>query len=147
MRVTAEAPLGLMVAALSRDGGVIVEGAVSDATADAVAAELAPYINATATGQTAFTGALTKRTGAVAARSPSSWPLLMHPTLMDICEAVLGQQLLYRDVVPTSEALDATLERGTATHPWQLQLTQCIQLESGAEAQILVSSQAICRCV
>ena len=94
-----------------------------------------------ATGHTAFTGGLTKRTGAVVARSPSAWPLLVHSTLMDVCEAVLGQQLLYRDAIPTPQALEATLERGTATHPWQLQLTQSIQLEPGAEAQSMHQDQ------
>lgn len=187
VRVAADGPRSEMVAAMARDGGVIVECAISEQVADAVAAQLAPYIHNTQMGGNDggdFTGGRTKRTGmcvwlcvwlcawlcvwlclrarvwcviviishtyensnigycglafvgAVVARSPKSWPLIMHPAIMDICEAVLGQQLACPTKVPSAEVLSSQITRWSDTtatsYPWQLNLTQCIHLEPGA---------------
>ena len=42
-----------------------------------------------------YAGKVTKRVGALVARSPSSWPIVAHPLLLDVCAGALGRQLLY----------------------------------------------------
>ena len=59
-----DAPPQLVVAYLHRDGGVIIDQAVSEEVCDATVAQMEPYIEQTGTGD-AFTGKHTKRTGCV----------------------------------------------------------------------------------
>jgi ectoine hydroxylase-related dioxygenase (phytanoyl-CoA dioxygenase family) len=75
--------------ALRGDGAVIVERLVDDAVCDAVAAELAPYLDATPTGGDEFTGKNTRRTGALLARSPASVEMVAHPLVLEVADAVL----------------------------------------------------------
>jgi ectoine hydroxylase-related dioxygenase (phytanoyl-CoA dioxygenase family) len=105
--------------ALQTHGCAVVERLADDDLCDRVAAELAPHIAETPTGGDDFTGAQTRRTGALLARSPSSVEMVAHPLVLDVCDQVLW-------------------ERKTT---FQLHLTQAITIGPGAEAQYLHRDQ------
>jgi len=108
------------VATALRDHGVaIVERLAPDALCDRVADELEPHIAATPTGGDEFTGAHTRRTGALLARAPSTAEMIAHPLVLDVADAVLW-------------------EKKTT---FQLHLTQAITIGPGAEAQYLHRDQ------
>ena len=100
------------VAALKRDGAVIIDQVISAGAMDAVAAELKPWLDATPLGPDDFSGRRTKRTGGLVARSPLCRELVMNPL-------VLG----------TTGKL---LEHATS---FQLHLTQVIAIGPGEPAQ------------
>lgn len=132
------APLVDILAALDRDGFVIIDRAVSEATCDKVVAELEPYLDAAKFGDS-FLGKQTKRLGSVAARSPASWEILQHPILMQTCEAILGRQVPH---MPPAEfgswlAGHQADPLGNAKFPFQLSLAQIIRIGSGNRAQPL----------
>ena len=83
-----------------------------DTAADAVEAELRPFLDATPTGPDDFSGSLTRRTGALIARSASCRELVMHPLVLETAQSFLGH----------------------ATNI-QLHLTQAIAIGPGASAQ------------
>src|SRR6185295_15350865 len=84
-----DTPLDEIVAALDRDGAVIVRDVLSAGAVDRVNAELQPYVDATEPGRDAFTGYRTTRTGALVARSPACRDLVMHATVRGVCDRVL----------------------------------------------------------
>ena len=71
---TTSACIDDIVTAIVRDGAVILSNVLTPADLAQVNAELKPYVDATATGQDAFGGFKTTRTGAVMAapRQPAS---------------------------------------------------------------------------
>ena len=100
--------------ALRRDGAVIVDELIDRATVDAVLAEMAPYIDATPTGADDFSGARTRRTGALIARAPATRPLIRHPLVLDVTKRLLDR-----------------------ARSFQLHLTQTIAIGAGEPAQML----------
>jgi len=106
------------VAAIRRDGAVIVDNVLSPAEMDAVAAELKPWIDATAFGQDEFSGRRTKRTGGLVARSAKCRALVMHPLVL--------------------RAAKKLLENATS---FQLHLTQVIAIGPGEPAQAIHRDQ------
>src|SRR5262245_3321694 len=93
-----------VVAALERDGCVIVRELLDSATVDALRAELAPYLKQTPSGggssdtasgfgetQTdVFLGFRTKRSSSLVAKSRTYASLVTHPLMLAVCDAVLG---------------------------------------------------------
>jgi hypothetical protein len=118
-RFTPQDDLDVMTAALLQDGVIIVERAVGEDVIDAVLHETRPYLEATATGSDQFSGRNTRRCGSLVARSLSSHRLIMHPTVVGICDRTLG-------VNSTS---------------YQLHLTQIIDIGPGEPAQMLHRDQ------
>jgi hypothetical protein len=108
-----ETPIDEVVAALDRDGAVIVAGKLAPDELDDVNAELQPYVDATAPGRDGFTGFRTTRTGALVARSPTCRRLVMDAMVRAVCDRVL---------LPNCER-------------YQLHLTQVIRIMPGQEAQ------------
>ncbi|HZQ85230.1 MAG TPA: phytanoyl-CoA dioxygenase family protein [Acidimicrobiales bacterium] len=104
--------------ALAADGAVVVDELVDHSVMDAIAAELAPFVEATAPGPDDFSGHNTRRTGALIARSPASHALIMHPLALATVGAVLAH----------------------ATNH-QLHLTQLISIGPGEPAQPLHRDQ------
>ena len=102
-------------AVLDEDGAAIVEGMLDAATVDALLAETEPWLERTKTGQDAFSGTLTTRTGALVARSETARRVVQHPLALGVAEAVLS---------PYAER-------------FQLMLTQIIRLLPGQPAQQL----------
>jgi ectoine hydroxylase-related dioxygenase (phytanoyl-CoA dioxygenase family) len=105
--------------ALHDHGVAIIERLADDELCDRVAAELAPHIARTPTGADDFTGASTRRTGALLARSRSAAEMIAHPLVLDVAEHVLW---------PSKTT-------------FQLHLTQAISIGPGADAQYLHRDQ------
>jgi ectoine hydroxylase-related dioxygenase (phytanoyl-CoA dioxygenase family) len=99
---------------LRRHGYAIVDDVVEPAVMDALAAELAPFVEATRYGTESYNGTNTRRTGALIARSPTARTLVMHPTVVGAVGAFLSH-----------------------TTTFQLHLTQLIAISPGETAQKL----------
>ena len=104
-----------LVAALQRDGACIVRALLPPEQIDELTAETNPWIERSKVGGDGFTGRLTKRTGALIARAPSTRPVITHPLVLAAAREFLG--------------------------PWcqtiQLHLTQTIDILPGQSAQPL----------
>lgn len=98
--------------AMRRDGACIVDQVISRDAMDAVAAELRPWMDATAFGPDDFSGHRTKRTGGLVARSPLCRDLVMNPVVLGVAGDLLGHATSY-----------------------QLHLTQVIAIGPGEPAQ------------
>lgn len=105
--------------ALRECGCAIVERLVPDELCDRILSELTPHLETTPVGGDDFTGANTRRTGALLARCPSSVEMIAHPLILDVTDAVLW---------------------GPKT-TFQLHLTQAITIGPGADAQYLHRDQ------
>jgi hypothetical protein len=148
----------ILLAALYRDGCVLLLNAVDPELCARIIEDMEPYIEASQarhvreanlaeplpngfpTGTARSTSEVlapsasrgpTTRVDALPARSDASWPLIAHPALMSVCEAVIGRQVLHMDKVGVAKLLGG---RGQQI-PWNLNLTQIIQVEPGTEAQ------------
>lgn len=115
--VTLPADTGIdtVLEVIERDGAAILADVLDPAAVDRVLAEVEPYVEATRNGQDDFSGRLTTRTGALAARSPACRELILHPTVLAAAERFLA--------------------------PWctriQLHLSQIIRLLPGQSAQAI----------
>lgn len=81
----------LVAEAVRRDGAAIVDRAVDADTVARVRAETAPFLEATAFGPDTFSGRRTRRTGALVARSKASHELIAHPSVLGVCDEILGK--------------------------------------------------------
>ena len=135
-----DAPLEAVLAALWRDGAVVLNNAVSGDCADRVVAEMSPYMDKLSNGDD-FTGRSTTRAGAVVARSPASWDIVGHPMLLSVCEAVIGRQILSMSEEELAKtflpALPGTPVKTTTSkrHAYQCHLHQIIRIGAGEPAQ------------
>jgi Phytanoyl-CoA dioxygenase (PhyH) len=111
--------LDAMTVALLRDGVVIVERALPESVMDQLMTEMEPHLLATAMGPDAFSGRNTRRCGSLVTRSTASHQLIMHPTVLGICDRTLG--------------VNSTT--------YQLHLTQLIDIGPGEPAQMLHRDQ------
>ena len=134
----------LALAALGRDGAVVLGGAVPPEVVDSLVADLRPYIDESPTGDR-FLGERTKRIGAVVARSEASYPIVAQPALMRLCDALVGRQVLrmhadgVRHIASRPDGVHASArpERNLEQLPWGLELAQMIQVGGGSPAQPL----------
>ena len=76
-------------AVLERDGSLVVDDLADATVIGRIAAEMAPYVQATPVGSDDFSGRTTKRTGALVARSPASRELVQHPLVLDVTARLL----------------------------------------------------------
>lgn len=104
-----------LVQRLDHDGAVIVSNVLDEEALSRLLHETRPYIESSGAGGTAFRGAKTTRTGALAARSEACRRLIMDPL-------ALGTAKLF-------------LERWT--NSIQLHVTQIIRIQPGQGAQPL----------
>jgi ectoine hydroxylase-related dioxygenase (phytanoyl-CoA dioxygenase family) len=118
-RLAANASTDAVEAALRAQGCAVVERLVTDKQIDDIAAELEPYLSATAPGADEFTGRNTRRTGCLLARSFGFRELAAHPTVLGALDRVLGDH---------------------ATS-YQLHLTQVIEIGPGEPAQLVHRDQ------
>lgn len=108
-----------VAAAVTTVGCAVIERLVPESTIDRLLDEMAPHIEATPNGSDDFSGRLTKRTGALLARSLTSQQLIAHPLVLGTVDHVLGPN---------------------ATN-YQLHLTQIISIGPGSSAQPLHRDQ------
>jgi len=87
---TADVETSAVVAALKRDGAVIIRNQVEDQTADAVLAELRePFDTVGRCDEDDFNGYKTLRVSGILAVSPASADLVGHPRVVEIANAIL----------------------------------------------------------
>lgn len=82
--------------ALAADGCAVIEQLVPASTMDDIADELAPWMEATPYGPDDFSGAATKRTGGLLARSETARQLVMHPSILGTTDRVLAHATSYQ---------------------------------------------------
>lgn len=95
-RFPSGAPASEVARALANHGCAIVERLAPPELASQVLEELAPWMDATATGPDDFAGRRTRRTGGLVARSPASRDLVAHPLVLDVVGRVLGHAAGYQ---------------------------------------------------
>jgi len=111
-RVTSETPVSEILGVLNQHGFVVIERLVSASLMDQLAAEVAPFVDASAPGRDQYDGVHTRRTGALIRRCPTARTLVMNP----LVRAVVGQFLGHAST-------------------YQLHLTQLITIEPGESEQ------------
>ena len=104
-----------VVAALKKDGAVIIDDLMSVSLADRIYRETIPFMENSPVGDASFTGAKTTRTGALAARSEGCRELIVQATILGVSETYLAS---YCERI-------------------QLHLTQLIRIRSGQSKQAL----------
>lgn len=92
-RFRADTSPGTLVEVLLRDGALIIEDVISSDTVDQIVGELEPYMGATPTGPDDFTGVRTRRTGGLIGRSETCRELVMHPTVQDVANQLIGGRI------------------------------------------------------
>jgi ectoine hydroxylase-related dioxygenase (phytanoyl-CoA dioxygenase family) len=107
-----------VLAALTKDGAVIVDQLVDDACIDAIIDEMAPYIDATPVGEKAIFDDFTQRTGGLVARSATARALITHPLILESAKRLLCKATSF-----------------------QLHLTQIISLRPGGQPQAVHRDQ------
>ena len=118
-----EASIEQAVAALDRDGAFVLAEAIAPEVCEAVKEQMRPYVDdipQTTDGSNA------RRPGAVIGRSRASWALATHPFLRQICEGVLGRQVLSRTKEEVVSELFA--DRGFQQHPYYLDISMLIAI-------------------
>lgn len=99
-----DASVDAILELLDRDGGLIVDDVLDAETVEALASDLAPYLDRTADGRDSFSGHRTRRVGALMARSPACRQLALHPLVNEACSRYLapysdGYQLHFTQAV------------------------------------------------
>ncbi len=79
---------------LQRDGYVLLPGLLDDATLARARIDLGAILEDTPTGRDDFEGRRTKRAYALFAKTRALDPLAMHPTILALLDAVLGEYQL-----------------------------------------------------
>ena len=104
-----------LLAAIRRDGAIIIDNLVSADTVAALRSETDPYMEASQNGADDFTGRSTTRTGGLVSRSAGVRELIQHPLILSLCDGFLLE----------------SCER------YQLHLTQIIRLRPGQGSQMI----------
>ena len=110
--------------AVTRDGYAVVRDAMNADTLAAVAADLQPYLDAAHTGHEEFMGSLTKRFGALVAKTTAVQALIMHPTVLAVADHALlpscaTYQLHYTGVMHLEPGeKQQVLHRDTSVYPF-----------------------------
>ncbi|MGQ7864050.1 phytanoyl-CoA dioxygenase family protein [Pseudomonas sp. 32A] len=115
IHLRSDASVDEVVECLDLEGYCIIDNAVSREVIDAVNQQMQPYLDGTYSGQNNGVGKKTRRSGAIAGRSPASHAMIMHPTVLGAARRFLGRN-------------------ATVT---QLNLTQLICIDPGEKAQFL----------
>ncbi len=111
-----------MAEALLEHGYIVIEDLAPDLTARAFA-ELAPQIEAAPFGSTEFLGLRTKRLGSLFRRSMAAREMVVHPTVMALCDRLLlphcaRYQLNFSGVMHLEPGADGqTLHRDGVLYP------------------------------
>jgi ectoine hydroxylase-related dioxygenase (phytanoyl-CoA dioxygenase family) len=85
-----------VIAVLRADGACIVDDLAPAGLMDRVGEEMRPYVDVSPEGRDNFIGRLTRRTGSMIARSPSSRDLIVHPLVLGTTEGILAKASTYQ---------------------------------------------------
>ena len=126
---------------LQKYGCLIVENIIPLETCDHFVRDMQPYLDAIRTGSDDFTGRATKRAGALVARTPNSWLMAAHPIVYEICQAILGLQVIHagKNAVQkkNGEHIFAKNVDENFGNPWQLHVTQIIAINKTETPQMM----------
>ena len=100
------------MAALARDGYVVLEDLLSPSELEAVRAALAPHLQREQRGRNNFEGYLTQRGSTLVARHPLFEVLAEHPRILRLCDALLQPNYL----LTASQAIQ--IEPGETPQPF-----------------------------
>jgi ectoine hydroxylase-related dioxygenase (phytanoyl-CoA dioxygenase family) len=78
------------LAAIDRDGAVVIDRLVSSKLMDQIASELRPWIDRTPAGKDEFEGRRTQRTGGLIARSSTARELVMNPLVLGVAKQIFS---------------------------------------------------------
>ena len=81
---------------LERDGCVVIDGLMPRETVGAITREMAPWLDATPTGEDDFEGRQTRRVGTLVGRSPSSHNIILNPTVLGLADRALAHATSYQ---------------------------------------------------
>ena len=121
-----------VLSSLDRHGFVVIERAVAPSCCDGLVAEMRPYIDATPHGLHGLGG--TRRVGALVARSKASHGMIAHPAVLRLAKSVLAEQQLSGDSVKIGGRTGKG--RKGFRYPWQLHLTQIIDVGPGGGTDV-----------
>ncbi len=88
--LTANATTEEILAAMDRDGAVVIADLIDADTVARMTDEVMPYIDLTPMGRDDFTGRKTKRTGALVARTPTCRDLILNESVLNAARTFLG---------------------------------------------------------
>ena len=111
----ADADAEMIVAAVKKDGAVVLDDVISPEFVAALREETDPYMDHTSNGKDSFTGYKTTRTGGLMVRSAKCRDLIEHATILNPCRMYLA---------PYCERV-------------QLHLSQIIRIRPGETAQTI----------
>ena len=103
---------------LVSDGCLVIDNLISVETVDVIQSEMAPFVEATPLGETAFDGFQTRRSGSLIARSPASRDVIMDPLVLAVTDRALAHATNY-----------------------QLHCTQVIEIGPGSAPQVIHRDQ------
>ncbi|MEM7099602.1 MAG: phytanoyl-CoA dioxygenase family protein [Pseudomonadota bacterium] len=110
--LAANASTEQILGALDADGAAIIADLISPEVVRKMIEEVTPYIDTTSMGKDDFTGRLTKRTGALVARTPTCRDLIMHPSILSSAREFLS---------PWTEKIILHLTQTICIHPGSAQ--------------------------
>lgn len=87
-------PLARLLARFDSDGYLIFPGLMPEEQRDGIRQALQPHLQGLHPGRNDFEGFRSERVYALLAKSPVFGPLVAHPLVLALCEAVLGPNLL-----------------------------------------------------
>jgi hypothetical protein len=122
-----ETALGFLLAALQRDGCVVLRRGVSSEICDEIEDQFRPYSEDVGGASV----------GSALARSKACWAMAAHSLIVAICEAVLGRQILRADENALATATPESPSDATPRIPWQIQLALTIPKQAGGLSQQL----------
>lgn len=117
-RFSAETDASEVIAALGEFGCAVIERLVPPSMIEKARTELSPWLDATSPGEDEFSGAHTRRTGGLIARSETCRDFVMHAKVREVVSGVLSH----------------------ATS-WHLHLTQVIAIGPGESSQMIHRDQ------
>ena len=130
-RLSGAASQGDVIAAIERDGGVIVEDFLPAAIIAELKADLLPKIEACSVGRDEFSGCRTRRMSALFAKSRRVADVVTHPLFLGAAEHFVDRPVVY-----------GSGEHARSLRPGlRIGATQMIQIGPGEEAQPLHRDQ------
>lgn len=122
-----------VVAAIERDGGVIIDNFLSPEDVEAFRRDMTPYVDSYDNCKDEFSGHQTKRVGAVFAKSRKAATVATHPLYLGAAERLINKPYTI-----------ATPEGSFDMHPGlRIGVTQVIQIGPGQGAQGLHRDQMV----
>jgi phytanoyl-CoA dioxygenase PhyH len=122
------ASVGDVVAAIERDGAVVVDGFLPSEVHARLAVEVEDAMARVSTGESSFDGRQTRRFGAVLAKCPTMREVALHPSYLGASRAILQAKPFHCWIGETRMEMTPDIQVG---------VTQGIRIEPGQGAQPL----------